>query len=82
MQITGDAFTGIAFIRNAVSIGIPFAISPWIKTSGLQNMFITAGFISLAITSLMIPMMIWGKDARAALAPRYNQMVKRQGHHH
>ncbi|KAJ5734461.1 MFS general substrate transporter [Penicillium malachiteum] len=74
-EIAGDAFTGIAFLRNAISIGIPFAITPWIKNNGLQNMFVIVGFISLAVNSLMIPMMIWGKPARRALASRYQQMV-------
>ncbi|KAJ5778144.1 hypothetical protein N7520_001390 [Penicillium odoratum] len=78
-EITGDAFTGIAFMRNAVSIGIPFAITPWIERNGTQNMFIACGFISLGITSLMIPMIIWGKDARRASAARYYRLVQNQG---
>ncbi|KAJ6017803.1 MFS general substrate transporter [Penicillium sp. IBT 35674x] len=78
-EITGDAFTGIAFMRNAVSIGIPFAISTWIERDGLQNMFIACGFISLAITSLMIPMIFWGKDARRASAARYYRVMEKQG---
>ncbi|KAJ5810235.1 MFS general substrate transporter [Penicillium pulvis] len=78
-EITGDAFTGIAFMRNAVSIGIPFAISPWIERDGLQDMFIACGFISLAITSLMIPMIFWGKDARRASAARYYRVMEKQG---
>ncbi|KAJ5632452.1 MFS general substrate transporter [Penicillium lividum] len=78
-EMTGDAFTGIAFMRNAVSIGIPFAITPWIERNGTQNMFIACGFISLGITSLMIPMILWGKDARRASAARYYRLVQKQG---
>ncbi|KAJ5280802.1 hypothetical protein N7478_006174 [Penicillium angulare] len=81
-ELTGDAFTGIAFMRNAVSIGIPFAITPWINQNGIQNMFIIAGFISLGITGLMVPVIIWGKRARRALAPHYREMVRKQGHMH
>ncbi|KAJ5128807.1 hypothetical protein N7448_002520 [Penicillium atrosanguineum] len=79
-DITGDAFTGIAFVRNAVSIGIPFAINPWIQRDGLQNMFIASGFISLAVTGLIIPMIIWGKDSRRKLAGKYYSLVDAQGH--
>ncbi|KAJ5090617.1 MFS general substrate transporter [Penicillium argentinense] len=78
-DITGDAFTAIAFLRNAFSIGVPFAISPWIARNGLQNMFITCGFISLAVSSLTIPMIFWGKAARRGLATRYYRLVEQQG---
>ncbi|KAK5788769.1 hypothetical protein VI817_009727 [Penicillium citrinum] len=77
--ITGDAFTGIAFLRNAISIGIPFAITPWMERNGLQNMFIACGFISLGISSLAIPMVFWGKAARRGLATRYHRLVEQQG---
>ncbi|CAL5873661.1 uncharacterized protein PFLUO_LOCUS7943 [Penicillium psychrofluorescens] len=79
-DITGDAFTGVAFVRNAASIGIPFAISPWMKHDGLQNMFIACGFICLGVTMSIIPMIIFGKDARRAMAARYYRMVEEQGH--
>jgi hypothetical protein len=81
-QITGDAFTGIAFLRNAISIGIPFAISPWMERDGLQNMFITCGFISLGISLLIIPMVFYGKRSRRGLATRYYRLVEQQGHNH
>ncbi|PYI10911.1 MFS general substrate transporter [Aspergillus sclerotiicarbonarius CBS 121057] len=77
-DITGDAFTGVAFIRNAISIGIPFAISPWLHRSGAQNMFIACGFISLVITLTIIPMVIWGKKMRAITAQRYQTMAAKQ----
>ncbi|KAL3447794.1 major facilitator superfamily domain-containing protein [Aspergillus insuetus] len=77
-DITGDAFTGVAFLRNAISIGIPFAITPWMQRSGPQNMFIACGFISLAITLTIVPMIIYGKRIRAATAMRYRAMVVQQ----
>ncbi|KAJ5373987.1 Major facilitator superfamily domain general substrate transporter [Penicillium concentricum] len=78
-EITGDAFTAMAFMRNAVSIGIPFAISPWIQRNGIQNMFIACGMMSLAVTGTIIPMIVWGKSARRALTGRYHDIVK-HGH--
>ncbi|KAJ5376806.1 MFS general substrate transporter [Penicillium cosmopolitanum] len=78
-DITGDAFTAIAFLRNACSIGIPFAITPWIARNGLQNMFIACGFISFGVTLLAVPMIFWGKTARRALAVRYYRLVEQQG---
>lgn len=77
-QITGDAFTGIAFLRNAVSIGIPFIVSPWMKNLGVANMFITCGIASLWISSLLLPMIMYGKRMRRKLAGRYYKMVQEQ----
>lgn len=75
LQITGDAFTGISFLRNAISIGIPFTIQPWMMRSGLQNMFITCGFVSLAISGLTIPMIFYGKRIRMAWGEKYRHFA-------
>lgn len=50
------------------------------ERDGLQNMFIATGFISLAITGLIIPMVIWGKDSRRKLAAKYYHFAEMQGH--
>lgn len=63
-EITGDAFTGIVFLRNAVSVGVPFGITPWMERDGLTNMFIICGFISLAVSCTYIPLAIYGKRVR------------------
>ncbi|CAG8385131.1 unnamed protein product [Penicillium salamii] len=75
LRITGEAFTTVTFIRNAVSIGIPFAITPWIQRQGIQNMFIVCGMISLGVSATIVPLVLWGKAARRALATRYRDMV-------
>ena len=77
-KIVGDAFTGIAFLRNAISIGIPFAITPWMERDGISNMFIACGFISLAVAGLCIPMVFWGKASRRKLAPVYRAMATKE----
>ncbi|CAG8909428.1 unnamed protein product [Penicillium egyptiacum] len=78
-RITGDAFTAVAFMHNAVGIGVPFVISPWIQRSGIQNMFIACGMLSLAITATIIPMVLRGKYARREMAGRYRDIVE-HGH--
>lgn len=77
--LTAEAFVGIAFVRNAVGIPIPFAITPWLQHSGLSNMFITAGLVSFAISMLFVPLIIWGKKIRKALAPRYYELLEKRG---
>ncbi|QPC73328.1 hypothetical protein HYE68_004080 [Fusarium pseudograminearum] len=77
-ELTAEAFIGIAFMRNAVSVAIPFAIVPWMKTMGLSNMYILSGMIAFAIGCLFIPMIIWGKKIRTSLAPRYWKLVAKR----
>ncbi|RAL07396.1 putative MFS transporter [Aspergillus homomorphus CBS 101889] len=77
--LTGDAFTGVAFMRNVFSIGIPFAISPWMETCGLTNMFIAVGFISLGVNLMLVVMIIYGKRFRRAKAHRYRELAAQQG---
>ncbi|KAF4966398.1 hypothetical protein FSARC_5907 [Fusarium sarcochroum] len=77
-ELTAEAFIGVAFIRNAISVAIPFALVPWMQNMGLTNMYILSGFIAFAIGALFVPMIIWGKKIRTALAPRYWALVQRR----
>ncbi|EFQ27303.1 major facilitator superfamily transporter [Colletotrichum graminicola] len=77
-ELTGEAFVGIAFIRNAVSAGVPSALVPWMSSMGLTNMHILSGVVSLLIGLLHVPFIIWGKRIRAALAPRYWRLVEKR----
>ncbi|OLN87607.1 putative MFS-type transporter C1271.10c-like protein 11 [Colletotrichum chlorophyti] len=77
-ELTAEAFVGVAFIRNAVSVGVPSALEPWMSSMGLSNMYILSGAIALLIGLLYVPMIIWGKRIRTALAPRYWQLVEKR----
>ncbi|KAB5515362.1 major facilitator superfamily domain-containing protein [Coniochaeta sp. 2T2.1] len=78
-ELTAEAFIGVAFLRNAVSIGIPSALIPWLTTMGLGNMYILIGSIALAVGLLFVPLLIWGRRIRTALAPRYYALVEKRG---
>lgn len=75
-QLTAEAFVGVAFIRNAAAVGIPSALVPWMTGMGLSNMYILSGCVAFAIGSLFIPLLIWGKRIRVALAGRYYRLVE------
>ena len=79
MQITGEAFTAIAFMRNAFSIWVPFIITPWMEGMGLQNMFIVMGVVSFLVSLLYIPMMWFGKKSRRHFAASYAEMSALRG---
>lgn len=50
------------------------------KRDGLQNMFIACGLTSLGIMGLILPMILWGKHARRAVAGRYARLIEKQGY--
>ncbi|KAH7133684.1 major facilitator superfamily domain-containing protein [Dactylonectria macrodidyma] len=77
-ELTAEAFVGIAFIRNAVSVAVPFSLTTWIASMGLTNMYILSGCIAFFIGLLYIPMIIWGKQIRTALGPRYWRLVEKR----
>ncbi|KAK8044413.1 hypothetical protein PG993_004437 [Apiospora rasikravindrae] len=80
-DLVAEAFVLVAFFRNAFSIIVPVALTPWMATMGVQYMYVTAGCISLVIGLLHLPLIIWGKRIRAALGPRYYRVVEKINSH-
>ena len=77
-KLVAEAFIVVAFFRNALSMAIPFAMVPWWTSMGLSNMFITVGCLSLFIGLLYVPLLIWGKQIRIKMGPRYEELVARR----
>lgn len=77
-QILGDALVAVAFVRNALSMSIVFALTPWINALGYRNMFLSAGFFALGFNLLVVPMIIYGKRLRVMCAKRYGELAKMQ----
>ena len=65
-------------MRNALSIGMPSALGPWVQAMGFTNMFVVIGCVSFAIGLLYIPLIIFGKKMRTVLAPRYYHLVDKR----
>lgn len=78
LQIAGEAFVGVAFIRNIISVGILFALTPWIDAQGLLHMFITMGVLCFIFAMLYVPMVYTGKGLRKATSMRYTKMAARK----
>ncbi|KAM6511099.1 hypothetical protein FALCPG4_016102 [Fusarium falciforme] len=79
--LAGSCFIVIAFFRNVVSIGIPFAIVPWMDSQGLTNMHIVMACVSLFISLLHVPMIFRGKKLRVHYAARYSELLGKQMRH-
>ncbi|BCS23599.1 uncharacterized protein APUU_40043S [Aspergillus puulaauensis] len=80
-EILGDALVGVVFVRNGLSVLIMFVYTPWITAMGIQNTFIVAGLISLAMAIMPIGLLIWGKRAREHTAAEYRRYALRQPLH-
>lgn len=80
-DLVAEAFVGIAFLRNAISIVVPLTAVQWMTQVGPVYMFVTASMICLFIGLLFIPMVIWGKRIRTALAPRYYAVIEKRMQH-
>ncbi|KAJ5368092.1 major facilitator superfamily domain-containing protein [Penicillium cataractarum] len=76
--VTGEAFIGIAFIRNCFSIAIFFALVPWMDAQGLQNMSIVMGVWATVVAFLHVPLIVWGKRFRKRTAAKYQKMVEKR----
>ncbi|KAF9880650.1 hypothetical protein CkaCkLH20_01692 [Colletotrichum karsti] len=51
--ITAESFVFITFIRNAATIGVPFAVVPWLNAMSLTNISIISGTDSLPTMTLV-----------------------------
>ncbi|KAF3008207.1 hypothetical protein E8E14_008886 [Neopestalotiopsis sp. 37M] len=78
-DLTAEVFVGVAFFRNAVSIGIASAVVPWWTSMGLSNMFIMLGMLSFGICLLYVPLVIWGKQIRVRLHGHYENLIAKKG---
>lgn len=74
-EISGESMASVIIIRNTIGFGFSYAITPWYTNMGLQNCFITAGFVSLACMATFL-LMIWkGKTLRRMSAKTYWRYV-------
>ncbi|ETI25008.1 hypothetical protein G647_04378 [Cladophialophora carrionii CBS 160.54] len=76
--ILGDALTGVVFVRNIISTGLVFAVTPWIAGMGVYDMFVLLGCLSVAVALTCIPLIVWGRAWRARLAGRYEHFAAKQ----
>ncbi|KFG85372.1 hypothetical protein MANI_110086 [Metarhizium anisopliae] len=70
-NMIGDALAGIVFVRNLIAVVVGIALLPAIQKIGVLQAFIIVGATAAAVLLIPVPMMIWGKKARAATAAKY-----------
>ena len=77
-DISGDGLTTCILIRNTMSFAIGYGITPWLDGLGTQNCFISVAFVGLAICSVYLVMIKWGKKFREAKRVDYWNEVKKR----
>ncbi|BEJ15009.1 hypothetical protein CspHIS471_0407760 [Cutaneotrichosporon sp. HIS471] len=74
-DLSGEALLTVMIIRNSLSFGIGYAITPWLNI-GLQNTFITAAFACMAVILSFLIMVKWGKTFRKRSRKSYWKYVE------
>ncbi|KAM3498838.1 hypothetical protein MY10362_007865 [Beauveria mimosiformis] len=80
-DVIGNALVGVVFTRNAMSVVVLFALTPWINVMGLRNLHIMISILCCLLLLMPVALLIWGKKARIATAARYRKMAHRQPTH-
>ncbi|OHW93888.1 major facilitator superfamily transporter [Colletotrichum incanum] len=78
-DITAESFVFITFIRNAATIGVPFAVVPWMNLTSLTSIGAISGCIASVVCFWYIPLLIWGRQIREALHARYHRLAMEAG---
>lgn len=74
-DLSGEVILTVILIRNSLSFGIGYAITPWLDM-GLQNTFILAAFACMAVVLSFLIMVKWGKKFRANSRVSYWKYVE------
>ncbi|KAG0647197.1 putative MFS-type transporter [Hyphodiscus hymeniophilus] len=75
-DMSGDGMTTVIIVRNTMSFAIGYGITPWLNGLGTQNCFISAAFVGLAVVSVFLAFIKYGKSMRERSRVRYWQLVK------
>ncbi|KAH9885935.1 putative MFS transporter [Xylariomycetidae sp. FL2044] len=77
-DVAGDALTTCILIRNTMSFAIGYGITPWLDRLGYQDCFISVAFVGLAICSVFLVMVRWGKRLREMKRVVYWREVRKR----
>lgn len=75
-DVAGDALATCIIIRNTMSFAIGYGITPWLDALGYQNCFISVAFVGLAICSVFLFIIKFGKTLRKQKRLEYWQEVR------
>lgn len=68
-------------MRNIISLIVLFVLTPWVNGMGMQDLHILCTVVAFFVYLLPVPLLIWGKQGRAATAKSYRKMAEKQVTH-
>ncbi len=71
-----ETLVAVAFINNLLGCIFTFACSPWLQHAGTKNTYIALAAITLGLTLITVPYLIWGKKWRKMTKSSYNEMIE------
>lgn len=72
VQMIGDAFVGVVFVRNVSAAILWAGIMPWLDNVGsVRSIVIVAGGALIAVLLIPILLLRWGRTGRIATAAKY-----------
>lgn len=77
-EIIADCLVGLVVVKFGFATILVFALTPWIKLDGLQNMFIIITMVFLALYGGNYVLIRYGKKLRQRAAPKYFELAERQ----
>ncbi|ROV87199.1 hypothetical protein VSDG_09924 [Cytospora chrysosperma] len=75
-DVSGDALATCIIIRNTMSFAIGYGITPWLDALGYQDCFISVAFVGLAVCSVFLVMLWYGKSFREQKRLQYWNEVR------
>ncbi|KAJ6780172.1 hypothetical protein PWT90_04400 [Aphanocladium album] len=77
-DIIGNALVGVTLIRNLLTVGVLFALTPWLDGMGIQDTHILISVLTFLILAGPLGLIMWGKKARIRTSAAYKRMSLRQ----
>ncbi|KAL1878112.1 hypothetical protein VTK73DRAFT_8073 [Phialemonium thermophilum] len=70
-DLGSEALASVIVVRNTMSFGIGYGVTPWVVNMGYQNAFILGAFAGLAHNLTIFPIIRWGRNLRQRSSNRY-----------
>ncbi|KAK4502375.1 hypothetical protein PRZ48_005800 [Zasmidium cellare] len=75
-DLASEAIVAVILIRNSMSFGVSYGITPWVTNMGLQNAFLVAAFVGMAQAATFGIFVRYGKTMRRSSRGRYGRYVE------
>src|ERR1700726_3642133 len=76
-DLSGEGLITMNLIRNVMSFGFNYEITPWLTTSGTQNTLVAVGMLAFGFTATVFFFVKFGKSLRRRSSKLYWTYVEK-----